>query len=1075
MSGLERGPNKGCPVCGSPTCNCGENCRCTEEFCCSQATSLLQSLEKPAKNKTTCVSSCCGSSNKKSSCGNDKNKTSSNRSHDRLSCAARSDEDRQGTKEYSPLAVVQKEAVLGIEGMSCMHCVNTITTALEKISGVSNVHVSLQEKTVQVHWKEPPITLSDISDTIESAGYHVFTTSETIVDDDGESKSNNEPQAPQMDTEMKKATLAISGMTCSMCSQAITRAVESLEGVDSINVVLSTDSAVVQYHDNQISIDAIQEAIEDVGYQVDSVDVENPPSSLDDTNAGPAGMETVEERWERLAKRQERKVKERRRAFLWSLLGSFPILFLSMILPHFASTGFLDKEFTIAGRSFSLEGLLFVFLATPVQFISGFDFYRMTFFNLRNGTAGMDVLVALGTTASYGYACWGLWKNDHESTHFFETSATLICFVLAGKWMQALAVRRTSKALSELMKLQSSTAVKVAPTNKNIDTEKFNPLEDAYREETVPIMEVREGDLVKVIRGSSVPADGRVAFGEMSVDESMVTGESMPVLKRPGSDVLGGTVCVETSEEGSGAVFVEVTGVGSDTALSQIIQLVQDAQTRSVPIQSFADTVSAVFVPTVCAVSLLTYMTWYALCSAGVVPSSWYENLDEGPATFSLTFAIACLVISCPCALGLATPTAVMVGAGTGARLGVLMKGGEALEVASKVNSVVLDKTGTLTKGQPVIVDYHQFDETIEKNQLLWMLGSLEKNSEHPLAQAVVQYAEQILGEEYVEQYPFVQPKSFKALTGRGASGMLEGYSLAVGNRPFASESGIEIPDDVENYMQILEREGKTAVLVSVNDKVSLVMGIADRLKSDAAASVAFLRDTMKVDVWMVTGDNRATARAIGKQLGLPENRIISEALPAAKVQQVRKLQAEDHIVAMVGDGINDSPALAQADVGISLGSGAKIATEASDMVLVRGNVADVCTALHLSRTIFRRIQLNLLFSLLYNCLGIPIAAGVFYPFVQERLPPTLAGAAMALSSVSVVLSSLSLRLYRPPSLNNRRRTYVSAYAREMERRENDDMQESLLANDHLGHSDFTETTAVVDNRSAQDTGSNMV
>jgi Cu+-exporting ATPase len=685
----------------------------------------------------------------------------------------------------------------------------------------------------------------------------------------------------------------------------------------------------------------------------------------------------------------------------------------------------------------------------------------------------MDVLVSLGTTASYGYACWGLWKGDTENTHFFETSATLICFVLAGKWMQALAVRRTSKALSELMKLQSSTAIRISPTSSSAQSDGFNPLHDSYQEETVPICNVQKGDLVKVIRGSSLPADGRIKFGEMSVDESMVTGESMPVLKTPGSDVLGGTICVETGSEGSGAVFVEVTGVGSDTALAQIIQLVQDAQTRAVPIQSFADSVSAVFVPSVCIVSLLTYMTWYALCESQVIPPEWYENLQESPTTFSLTFAIACLVISCPCALGLATPTAVIVGSGKGAQLGVLMKGGEALEVASKVTSVIFDKTGTLTKGQPVIVDCQQIDKSVDSKDLLWMLGSLEKNSEHPLARAVVTYAEEKLG-DYLEQKPFAQPKAFQALTGRGAEGVLNDSVIAVGSRLFTTEAGIHIPIDVENYMQLLEREGKTAVLVTVDGNVCLVMGIADRLKSDAIASVSFLRDIMKLDVWMVTGDTRATANAIGRQLGLPEHRIISEALPAAKVQQVRKLQGEDHIVAMVGDGINDSPALAQADVGISLGSGAKIATEASDMVLVRGNVTEVCTALHLSRRIFQRIQLNLLFSLVYNCLGIPIASGVFYPFYQQRLPPTIAGAAMALSSVSVVLSSLSLRLYRSPSVY-RRRSPVTAWSREIERQRDDELHETLLANDYLGQSDLTDATAVVDNRSMQNLSSEEI
>ena len=976
----------------------------------------------------------------------------------------------QANQEYSPLAVVHKIADLGLEGMTCSGCSSTIQTALQNLNGIREVRISLENRSAVVEWEEPPLNLSQIADTIESVGFHVKVVNERVQEEVPVVKEKPVQQAAREDS-LQKATLAISGMTCSMCSQAISRAVDNLEGVDSVVVALSTDSAVVKFHSEQVTVNQIQEAIEDIGYDVENVEIDSPQEghgTPGDDGAEPT--ETVEERWQRLAKRQTRKVKERRRAFFWSFAGAFPILFFSMILPHFISWGFLGKEINIAGRTFFLEGFIFWLLATPVQFLSGWDFYRMAFMNLRGGTAGMDVLVALGTTASYGYATWGLWKNDHESTHFFETSATLICFILAGKWMQTSAVRRTSEALTELMKLQSPTAIRVTPGKMAPDPDRLNPLEDHYREETVPINRIHEGDLVKIIRGSSIPVDGRIAFGEMGVDESCVTGESMSVLKTPGSDVLGGTICVETSQEGSGAVFVEVTGVGADTALSQIIELVQDAQTRSVPIQSFADSVSAVFVPSVCFISLLTYMTWYVLCMSTVVPASWYEDLHEGPAAFSLTFGIACLVISCPCALGLATPTAVMVGSGTGARLGVLMKGGEALEVASKVDTIVFDKTGTLTKGQPSVSDFHQFERNLDSKKLLWMLGSLEKNSEHPLAQAVVSYAEEELGKVYLEENPFVQPKMFRALTGRGASGVLNEFHVAVGNRPFASESGIEIPDEIEYYMQILECEGKTAVLVSVDGTVCLVMGIADRLKSDATASVAFLRDNMKMDVWMVTGDNRNTARAIARQLGLPENRVISEALPAAKVQKVRGLQADDRIVAMVGDGINDSPALAESDVGISLGSGAKIATEASDMVLVRGNVADVCTALHLSHSIFRRIQLNLLFSLLYNCFGIPIAAGVFYPLVQRRLPPMLAGLAMALSSVSVVLSSLTLRFYRPPSVT-RRLSSVTAWAREMERRgrnaEGNELRENLLVNDHLARSEFTETTAIVDNRSS--------
>ena len=385
-------------------------------------------------------------------------------------------------------------------------------------------------------------------------------------------------------------------------------------------------------------------------------------------------------------------------------------------------------------------------------------------------------------------------------------------------------------------------------------------------------------------------------------------------------------------------------------------------------------------------------------------------------------------------------------------------------------------------KGCPEITDFVRLKDEIDidpedsslDDYLLWLLGSLERTSEHPLAKAVVAYAEQKLGDEYLESMPFVQPSNFRALTGRGASGTIRGsVQVAVGNRSFARHLEIPISPQAEKCMKQLEEQGKTAILAAVNNQICAAMGIADQLKDDAAASISYLRDEMGVDVWMVTGDNSRTARAISRQLRLPSNRVISEALPAAKVEQVRKLQAEGKVVAMVGDGVNDSPALAQADVGLGLGSGAEIATEAADMVLVKGHVADVCTALHLSRVIFRRIQWNFLWSLLYNCLGIPIAAGVLYPFVRTRLPPTIAALAMALSSISVVMSSLSLRLYKPPSVNiriHRRSSVTTAWAQTMQRRRSsldNELTADLLSQDHLATSEMTESTEVIDNRTA--------
>ena len=483
--------------------------------------------------------------------------------------------------------------------------------------------------------------------------------------------------------------------------------------------------------------------------------------------------------------------------------------------------------------------------------------------------------------------------------------------------------------------------------------------------------------------------------------------------------------------------------------------------------------------------TVFLYFVRYALCSSNVVPEKWYrDELGEDAATFSLMFAIACLVISCPCALGLATPTAVMVGSGVGARCGVLIKGGETLEIASKVDSVIFDKTGTLTLGIPAVTDFIPIrsmkeDRRLDREQdiadqdyLLWLLGSLERNSEHPLARAIVTYAEEQLCDA-LDNSPFVQPSSFRGVTGRGTSGILLGHvPVAVGSRVFASMLDIEVSSYADDWMKRLEEEGKTAILAAVHGRVCAVLGIADEVKSDAADSIAYLRDSLGVDVWMVTGDNSRTASAISRRLGIPSNRIVSEALPAAKLEKVCALQDEGQVVAMVGDGVNDSPALAQADVGMSLGTGAEIATEASDVVLVKGHVSDVCTALHLSRAIFRRIRWNLFWSLLYNSLGIPIAAGVFYPLVHARLPPTVAAVAMALSSVSVVLSSLTLRCYRPPSVEDsaggRRRRVTGAWARSASgrasgREENDEeMEVNLLSRDHLTSSELTER---IDNR----------
>mmetsp|Transcript_46481 Transcript_46481/g.71092 ORF Transcript_46481/g.71092 Transcript_46481/m.71092 type:complete len:1060 (-) Transcript_46481:455-3634(-) len=932
---------------------------------------------------------------------------------------------QQSRPQSPPVALQTVELAVG--GMTCSMCSSAVHAALVDVPGVKSVNVELSTNLATIQYEQSPDCNPELlKETIEDIGYDV---NDVILQ-----------QQPQPLT--RTVELAVGGMTCSMCSSAVHAALVGMSGVKHVGVSLSTNVATVQYEPSlECNPAVLKEAIEDIGYDVN--DVIERQSDLEQQQRQQQQQDVVfieeeDDRLFRILRQQGLQLQARKRDFIRSFLGALPILSITMFIPRMFDPDcdlrkFLESDVEVLGHTFVVQALLLWLFTTPVQFGCGFPFYKTSYHGISRGVLGMDVLVALGTTSSYLYAVMSTWTGD-VGYRFFETSAVLICFVLLGKWMNAMAVCRTSEALTNLMKLQAKTALKVKPSKKG-DLKRWDPLVDGYEEEIVSIQAVKSGDIVKVLKGASVPADGLLLHGEMCVDESMITGESVPVLKVPGSVVLGGTICTETgtgsfdTKETTAAAFVQVTGVGSSTALSQIVQLVQQAQSRQVPIQNLADTVAGIFVPTVVGLSLFTFLAWYGCCKSGIVPESWYHG--ESPSTFSLLFGIACLVISCPCALGLATPTAVMVGTGVGARHGILMKGGETLELASRIDCVVFDKTGTLTRGKPEVTDFmrlatndelHNIMDSVGKDDmtpdafLLWLLGSLERNSEHPLAAAVVTYTEDKLGDS-LDRTPFAQPSSFVALTGRGTSGILNGnVKVSMGNRAFASREDMAIADSVEQTMQELEAQGKTAVLVGLNGVVSAVLGLADQVKEGASESIHYLRN-MGIDVWMVTGDSARTANAIAGRLNLSSDRVISEALPSSKVDQVRMLQANGHRVAMVGDGVNDSPALVEADVGMSMGTGAEIATEASDMVLVGGKVTDVCTAIHLSRIIFRRIQLNLLFSMFYNLLAIPLAAGAFFPMFQTRLPPTVAALAMALSSVSVVFSSLALRLYRPPKV----------------------------------------------------------
>ncbi|CAJ1960911.1 unnamed protein product [Cylindrotheca closterium] len=920
------------------------------------------------------------------------------------------------TEKVNPV----KTVAIAVGGMTCSMCSSAVHKALTELSGVKSVNVSLSTNLATIEY-EPSLecTPESLSDTIECIGYDV-----------------NDVILPQIENARTKTiAIAVGGMTCSMCSSAVHKALMELVGVKEVNVSLSTNLATITFEPSpECNAESLVDTIECIGYDVNDVlDESDEEQGIGDSqdNTQPSITE-IEDRLDRITRQQNLQLAARRRSFLLSCVGAVPVMTITMIIPriggqHCPIEETLHQEVSILNHSFVSESLLLWLFTTPVQFICGYSFYKTSFYGIRKGILGMDVLVALGTTSAYIYAVIATWNGD-PSYRFFETSAVLICFVLLGKWMNAMAVCRTSEALTHLMKLQAKTALKITPTS--MKNGKWDPLVDSYEEETVVVQNINPGDIVKVLKGASIPADGVLIHGEMSVDESMITGESIPVLKLEGSEVIGGTICAEA---GSGVVksidtvaagFVRVTGVGSNTALAQIVKMVQEAQSRQVPIQNLADTIAGVFVPCVVAISFLTFLVWYICCINGVVPESWYAG--ESPMTFSLLFGIAALLISCPCALGLATPSAIMVGTGVAARCGVLMKGGETLEIASKVDAVIFDKTGTLTKGKPVVTDMIR---TIDDNALakiagvepikmdgdeylLWLFGSVERNSEHPLASAFVSHAEEKLG-SFLDSKPFVQPSNFVALTGRGAAGTVNGVKVSIGNRAFAQHENMEISEELEELLRELEADGKTAIVAGLNGEVCSVVGVADELKEEAEASIRTLHD-MGIEIWMLTGDSTRTAVAIAKRLNLPLSHVVSEALPSSKVEMVRELQSQGYTVAMVGDGINDSPALAEADVGMSIGTGAEIAAEASDMVLVSGKVSDACVALDLSKVIFRRIQWNFVFSMIYNVLGIPLAAGVFFPIFHARLPPTVAAIAMSLSSVSVVCNSLALRLYKP-------------------------------------------------------------
>ncbi len=762
-------------------------------------------------------------------------------------------------------------------------------------------------------------------------------------DDEGEHhpEEKTKPSAEKEEARQDRIDLPIVGMSCASCVQNIEKALLQMRGVTKAAVNLATEKAKIEYIPSETSLEEIKETIEQTGYKVLKVP---PEEELED-------MERVV---------REKEYKRLKRKFLIGLALAV-IIFLGSSTHWFPwIPDFLSNFFVLWA------------LATPVQFWIGWQFYRGAWGAFKHRNADMNTLIAVGTSAAYLYSVVAtvfpslFATAGIEPKVYFDTSAIIIVLILFGRLLEARAKGQTSEAIKKLIGLQPKTA-RVIRDGKELD---------------IPVEEVLVGDEIVVRPGEKIPVDGVVTRGKSAVDESMITGESMPMRKEAGDEVIGATI------NKTGSFQFKATKVGKDTALAQIIKLVQDAQGSKAPIQRLADIIAGYFVPIVISIAIAAFIIWF--------------NFGPKPAlTFALLNFVAVMIIACPCALGLATPTAVMVGTGKGAENGILIKGGESLETAHKVNTIVFDKTGTLTKGEPEVTNIVSLN-SLSEQEILEYAASAEKTSEHPLGEAIIRSAK-------AKKIEPSDPEDFRAVEGHGIEARVDGREILVGNKKLMENRGVKI-GDLEEKAEQLAAEGKTPVFISLDGRAAGLIAVADTLKENSLQAVEKLRK-LGLEVVMLTGDNRKTAEAIARKAGI--ERVLSEVLPEDKVHEIKKLQSEGKKVAMVGDGINDAPALAQADIGIAIGSGTDVAVEASDITLIKDDLRGVVSAIELSKKTIKIIKQNLFWAFFYNSAGIPIAAGLLYPFFGILLNPIFASAAMAFSSVSVVSNSLRLRRAR--------------------------------------------------------------
>jgi P-type Cu+ transporter len=834
---------------------------------------------------------------------------------------------------------VTTEVSFVVTGMTCASCVRRIEKALGQVPGVDSVHVNLATEKANVRYDPEQTNIAALAAAVEKAGYGV------------RNMPVAQPVTPSvLNPTVDELALPIEGMTCASCVVRVEKALGKVPGVQTASVNLATEQARVVFDPAQVSVAQLNAAVEKAGYKVG----EMAPITAQSAAVAQAEAHDTHEQ----ARQRELDAIGRK----WMV--SLPIGLAMMVLMYLP----LSIEIT------TLAPLLLV-AATIVQFWAGSGFYQAAWAAARHGSTNMNTLVAIGTSAAYAYSAFvtlwpGLAAEWGLPYHlYYETAVIVIALILLGRWLEARAKKQTGAAIKALMGLQAKTARVIR-----------NGVE-----QDIPVEQVRVGDRVRVRPGEKVPVDGVVVEGHSALDESMLTGESLPVEKGLGDKVIGASL------NKTGSFVFEATQVGKDTALAQIVRLVEEAQGSKAPIQRLADTIADIFVPVVLVLAALTFAVWFFFG-------------PEQRQMLALTASIAVLIIACPCALGLATPTAIMVGTGKAAEHGILIRGGEALEQARKINTIVLDKTGTLTKGKPSVTRVVTTGGW-EEHTLLRLVAAAETGSEHPLGEAVVAHAYK-LGLEL----PAVT--HFGSVTGRGVQAVVEGYEVVAGNAALMKQYGINVQALADDATS-LANQGATSVYATLNGELVGLIAIADILKPESAEAVAQLK-ALGLEVWMLTGDNWLTAAAIAHQVGIEH--VLAEVLPEQKAAQVQALQAQGKVVAMVGDGINDAPALAQSDLGIAIGTGTDVAMAASDVTLIGGDLRSIVTAIALSRKTVGVIKQGLFWAFAYNVLLIPVAMGVLYPLFGVMLDPILAAGAMAMSSVSVVTNALRLRHFRQPS-----------------------------------------------------------